>query len=380
MLGPRRSATAAGQAIKPNRRLPRPPRKTWAELLHAFLEEREIPVAELLGVLLGGLLIVGASVILVISFWETLQEYPVLKFTASAAAILSGLLVGLYAHHRWQLQTTGRGLLAISLLLVPLGYLSVAGFGDQWTVVAAEAASIGLFAYVVTLAGRVFVPDRPWHLAAAILGPTASIVVLSVAPRLVAGPWALAGFGAAAAAVFGVPVVLHRRVLAALKTVELETLIGAFTLLGASLFSLSFSLGLAGKLGAGSIGSVAAAADWLSIGISIAAAMVLAFALTLNQRLAGRAGLASWRAAATAVALASILGLVGGLAMAWPLPKLVSPSPCSIRADWRGSPFNAAFPGRTAARLPPGRSPGWWATTGSAAVCRQCRPTGWPRR
>ena len=302
---------------------PRPPRKTWAELLHAFLEEREIPVAELLGVLLGGLLIVGASVILVISFWETLQEYPVLKFTASAAAILSGLLVGLYAHHRWQLQTTGRGLLAISLLLVPLGYLSVAGFGDQWTVVAAEAASIGLFAYVVTLAGRVFVPDRPWHLAAAILGPTASIVVLSVAPRLVAGPWALAGFGAAAAAVFGVPVVLHRRVLAALKTVELETLIGAFTLLGASLFSLSFSLGLAGKLGAGSIGSVAAAADWLSIGISIAAAMVLAFALTLNQRLAGRAGLASWRAAATAVALASILGLVGGLAMAWPLPKLV---------------------------------------------------------
>lgn len=303
--------------------VPPPPEKTWAELLHAFLEEREIPVAELLGVLLGGLLIVGASVILVISFWDTLQQYPVLKFAACAAAILSGMLVGLYAHHRWQLQTTGRGLLAISLLLVPLGYLSVAGFGNQWTVVAAEAASIGLFAYVVTLAGRVFVPDRPWHLAAAILGPTASIVVLSVAPRLVAGPWALAGFGAAAAAVFGVPVVLHRRVLAALKTVELETLIGAFTLLGASLFSLSFSLGLAGKLAAGSIGSAAAAADWLSIGISIASAMVLAFALTLDQRLGGRERLASWRAAATAVALASILGLVGGLAMAWPLPKLV---------------------------------------------------------
>ncbi|MGI6414617.1 MAG: hypothetical protein ACOX1P_03030 [Thermoguttaceae bacterium] len=317
---PRRPAVPAEPKLPV---VPPPPEKTWAELLHAFLEEREIPVAELLGVLLGGLLIVGASVILVISFWDTLQQYPVLKFAACAAAILSGMLVGLYAHHRWQLQTTGRGLLAISLLLVPLGYLSVAGFGNQWTVVAAEAASIGLFAYVVTLAGRVFVPDRPWHLAAAILGPTASIVVLSVAPRLVAGPWALAGFGAAAAAVFGVPVVLHRRVLAALKTVELETLIGAFTLLGASLFSLSFSLGLAGKLAADSIGSAAAAADWLSIGISIAAAMVLAFALTLNQRLGGRERLASWRAAATAVALASILGLVGGLAMAWPLPKLV---------------------------------------------------------
>ena len=43
------------------------------------MEERNIHSAELIGVLLGGLLIVGSSAALVRSFWDTLEEIPWIK-------------------------------------------------------------------------------------------------------------------------------------------------------------------------------------------------------------------------------------------------------------------------------------------------------------
>jgi len=164
---------AARSAAPGPRKIKRPPQKTWRELVHGFLEERDIPVAELIGVLVGGMFIVASAVLLLISFWDTLQEYPVLKFSSCAAAVVISTLVGLYAYHRWQLPTSGRGLLTISLLLVPISFLSVAGFGSEWTVVVAELLALALFGYLLVLVGRVLVPDQPWHLSAAVLGPVA---------------------------------------------------------------------------------------------------------------------------------------------------------------------------------------------------------------
>ncbi len=300
-----------------------PPRKSWRELVQSFLEEREIPAVELFGVLLSSPLIVTGAVILVIYFWETLQEYPVLKFGAFSVATIGSMLLGLLACIRWQLKTTGRGLLGISLLLVPLGFLAVTSSGEEWTVVAAELGAIALFGYLITWAGCVLVPDRPWHLAAAILTPVAAIVVLSAWPSIVSQFGRVGLFGVATVAAFGAPLVRHRRIIARLEDVGVPTLIGAFFLLGTSLFPLGFALGLAAKTAARSIGSIGLSADALSVALSLLAATTLAFSLTMTRQLEGREKLSSWRAAATAVGLVSILGMVAALALAWPWPTLI---------------------------------------------------------
>lgn len=301
----------------------RPPRRSWRELVQSFLEEREIPAVELFGVLLTSPLILTGAVILVIYFWETLQEYPVLKFSAFAAATIGSMLMGLLACIRWQLKTTGRGLLGISLLLVPLSFLAVVSSGGEWTVVLAEIGVVALFGYLIALAGRVLLPDRPWHLAAAILAPVVAIIVLSMAPFLVSLFWRVGVFGAVTVAAFAAPIVLHRRVLAKLDDFGLPTLLGAFFLLGTSIFPLAFALGLAAKTSVQWIGPVWLAIDALSVSISLAAATILAFSLTLTRQLEGKEELASWRAAATAVGLVSILGMVAGLLLAWPWASLV---------------------------------------------------------
>ena len=300
----------------------KPPRRTWRELVQTFLEEREIPAVELFGVLLTSPLIITGAVILVIYFWETLQEYPVLKFSAFAAATIGSMLVGLLACIRWQLKTTGRGLLGISLLLVPLSFLAVASSGDQWPVILTEFGVVAAFAWLITWAGRVVVPDRPWHLAAAILAPVVAIIALSIKPELVSLFWSVGLFGVATVAAFATPLVLHRRVIARLDDIKTPTLIGAFFLLGTSIFPLAFALGLAAKISAEKI-TMGWAIDALSVSLSLAAAAILAFSLTLTQQLEGREKLASWRAAATAVGLTSVLGLVAGLLLAWPWSSLI---------------------------------------------------------
>ncbi|MHB8900763.1 MAG: hypothetical protein ACYC6Y_18590, partial [Thermoguttaceae bacterium] len=310
--------------VRPRAETQRPPHKSWRQLIQSFLEEREIPAVELFGVLLSSPLIITGAVILVIYFWETLQEYPVLKFAAFSAATVCTMLLGLLACIRWQLKTTGRGLLGISLLLVPLSFVAVARSGGEWTVVAAELATVALFSWLITWAGRVVVPDRPWHLAASILAPVAAIVVVSAAPDIVSQFWRLGLFGTATVAAFAAVLVLHRRVVAGRDEVGLPTLIGAFFLLGTSLFPLVFALGLAAKIAADRwIGSIGLSANALSGALSLAAAAILGFAVTLTGKLEGRERFASWRAAATAVGLTSVLGMLAGMALAWPWPGLV---------------------------------------------------------
>ena len=78
-----------------------------------------------LAVLLG-MLIVGCSIALVISLWQTLERipyFPFLLFTAITGALFAA---GLYTLGRWKLEATSRGLLAIATLLVPLDFLMLA--------------------------------------------------------------------------------------------------------------------------------------------------------------------------------------------------------------------------------------------------------------
>ena len=92
---------------------PRPPRRSFSEVLNAFMEESNIRWGEIIG----GLLIIGCSTALVVSLWAQISEIPVLKFLifTTVTAILFG--IGLYTEHRWKLPTTSRGILTIATLL-----------------------------------------------------------------------------------------------------------------------------------------------------------------------------------------------------------------------------------------------------------------------
>jgi len=92
---------------------PRPQRKSFAQLLGGFLESKNI----LLGELLGGLLIVGGSMALVATLWNTLEQFPFFPFLMLAG--ISWLLFGAgqYTLHHWKLESTSRGMLMIGLLL-----------------------------------------------------------------------------------------------------------------------------------------------------------------------------------------------------------------------------------------------------------------------
>jgi len=102
-------------AIAPEEPTPTPPRRTWGELLASFMEQRHI----LWGELVGGFLIVGCSVALVLSLWQSLQRIPLFPFLILAALTSALFGVGRYTLRRWKLEATSRGLLVIALLLVP---------------------------------------------------------------------------------------------------------------------------------------------------------------------------------------------------------------------------------------------------------------------
>src|SRR5262249_10818766 len=147
--------------------VPRRPRRSFAELLAAFMEERNI----LWGELVGGLLIVGCSIALVISLWTTLEKLPYFPFLVFAGITASLFGAGLYTLHHWKLETTSRGLLVISTLLVPLCFLTLlvpvnllpleVPPEEQPSEVlraATEITALLVFAGLVSLASRVLVP------------------------------------------------------------------------------------------------------------------------------------------------------------------------------------------------------------------------------
>ena len=102
---------------------PAPPRRSFAEMLAGFMEERNI----LWGELVGGMLIVGCSIALVISLWRTLEQIPYFPFLVIAALTACLFGAGFYTLSHWKLESTSRGLLVIGTLLVPLNFLVLAG-------------------------------------------------------------------------------------------------------------------------------------------------------------------------------------------------------------------------------------------------------------
>jgi hypothetical protein len=118
---------------------PPTPRRSFGEWVAVFMEERNI----LWGELIGGSLIVGCSIALVISLWQTLEQIPFFPFLIFAAITSALFGAGFYTLHHWKLESTSRGLLLIATLLVPLDFLVLAGL--------TRVDGAGLWDYVIAL-------------------------------------------------------------------------------------------------------------------------------------------------------------------------------------------------------------------------------------
>jgi len=149
---------------------PKAPRKPFADVLAAFMEQSNVRWGEIIG----GLLIIGCSTALVISLWAQISRVPVIKFMIFTTVTAALFGIGFYTAHHWKLPTTSRGILTIATLLVPLNFLAIAAVSANSTqgvlVIGSEIIAPVLFLCLVYFAGRTITTKWPHLLAAGALG------------------------------------------------------------------------------------------------------------------------------------------------------------------------------------------------------------------
>ena len=140
-------------------------RRPLSEVLASFMERKNIRWGELIG----GLLIVGCSIALVLSFWAQIQQRPLMKFSIFTAVTTGLFALGLYSEHRWKLATTSRGILLTATLLIPLNFLAFAAFSrgvpaTDPIALGGECVAFVLFFALARSSARVIAPLWPdWH-------------------------------------------------------------------------------------------------------------------------------------------------------------------------------------------------------------------------
>lgn len=153
----------------------------FGSLLNAFMEDKNIRWGELIS----GLLIVGSAIGLVVSLWSTLKNQipylPALLFLLATAAIHGA---GLYTFKRWKLESTSRGLLLITVLLVPLNFLAAIRLSDHRPIIdplflLALCIGFAAFGWMVLSASRILVSFGRWQLLMVVLGSSAGQIIIS---------------------------------------------------------------------------------------------------------------------------------------------------------------------------------------------------------
>tara|TARA_R110002111_G_scaffold261492_1_gene334524 strand:- start:38860 stop:44970 length:6111 start_codon:yes stop_codon:yes gene_type:complete len=171
----KRPETLIPETTKPAEKRP------LGSLLGAFMEEKNIRWGELIS----GLLIVGSAIGLVVSLWSTLKNQipylPALLFLLATAAIHGA---GLYTFKRWKLESTSRGLLMITVLLVPLNFLAAIRLSDHRPItdplfILAICIGFAAFGWMVYSASRILVSFGRWQLLAVVLGASAGQLMIS---------------------------------------------------------------------------------------------------------------------------------------------------------------------------------------------------------
>ncbi|HTN77779.1 MAG TPA: hypothetical protein VL096_21120, partial [Pirellulaceae bacterium] len=183
-------------------------RRALADVLAAFMQSRNIRWGELVS----GLLIVGSAAGLVLSLRDRLQAwipyFPAFLFLLGTAAMHSA---GLYTLRKWNLQSTSRGVLLITMLLVPLNFLAailISGDDAQHIPVASWsyllAITVGLLAYgTITYTGAHALVGRTWPaLALAVFGTSIPLLAINRLIHADSSPARLLLLGGSAAVTF----------------------------------------------------------------------------------------------------------------------------------------------------------------------------------
>ena len=328
-----------------DQRTPAPPARSWSELLAGFMEEKNIRWGELIG----GLLVVCCSVALVISFWEHFKQNLYLQsliFVTVSAAIFG---VGLYAYHRWNLVSTGRGLLIIATLLVPLNLVAMAALSkENWSpaMAAVEAISLAIFAWLVGLAARVLTPRSRWLTVLGVVGNSAAVVLtarlvtpgsgewhFSLAARLLRGPVrggdgrrAVSDGGRAGSREQGAgsqqegagwTPTLRGRI-----RLDADQALALFTMLGLTSFALAVSGGMLVER-AWACFALPMLLHRLGLLLSLAALPALAVGLTVQGGVVRDAEHSGYRVTGTTVALVALGAMLVSLGLAWPHPHWI---------------------------------------------------------
>jgi hypothetical protein len=300
--------------------IPAAPRVTWTDWMAAFMEERNIRWGELIG----GLLIVCGSIALVVSFWAEIAQRPLLKFLLFNGVTAGLFGLGLYSERRWRLHTTSQGLLTIASLLVPLNFLAIAAFSrsaaERPLVIAGEVISIGLFAALVYVAGRILLWRGATALATGVLVPSLAQLLV----RRWAGPAASTEMlaGLAALPVAGYLAVngwmIHQTSRTKLGEIEVNSLL---KFLGITSFAVALPLGLLLVNTQAPLQTL----HRLPLVACVLGVVPLAAGLLLWKRLT-EPTLANLRVAGTSVGVAGAALSLGGLVLGWPNPAMLLPA------------------------------------------------------
>ncbi|MBN1909785.1 MAG: hypothetical protein JW818_08600 [Pirellulales bacterium] len=308
------------------------------------MEERNMRWGELIG----GLLFVGGGIALAVSLREKLEAIPYSQFLLFATIAAAVLGMGLYAHHRWKLDTTSRGLLIIGTLLTPLSFLVMADLPREHglpVTLAVEAAGLGLFGWLCWLAARVIVPEGPRLTALGVLGNSVALLMLG---RLVqvgySAGWVLAGGILPVGMAIGVLGVYLDR-LKEPRRLDAARAGGLLTLLGVTMFAVVLAEGhlIARKPQEIGLGQML---GWLSPIVVLAALPLAGTGLFVRRRMLKEpgkgarhllceapegpfrqkvpgtfsTGLETYRVVGTTLALVGVSVMLGAVAMAWPAP------------------------------------------------------------
>ena len=295
------------------------PSKPWSELFASFMEDKNIRWGEIVG----GLLIVGSSIALVISFWSQIAERPFLKFFVFNGVTAALFALGYYIHRHWKLATTSAGLMLIATLLVPLNFLALAAFTsnerslDTLSLVG-EAASIGIFSFLVWLTGQIMNPRSSIAWGVGVVGCSVSQLLIR---RLVhpAGPTHLL----LAAALLPLGIYLPTLYVGARRAVRGEVfdaavVHGLFKLLGVVSFAALTALALLVFKSERSLFELRELAPLLTL----LATPSLAVGCIVWQRLTNPSDTAT-RVVGTSLAVAGGGVMLGAIVLAWPEPLVL---------------------------------------------------------
>src|SRR6266550_3820088 len=301
---------------------PRAPRRSFTEVLNAFMEESNIRWGEIIG----GLLIIGCSTALTVSLWTQISSIPVLKFLifTTVTAVLFG--VGLYTEHRWKLPTTSRGILTIATLLVPLNFLAIAAVSSSTIpsgalVIGSELIAPAVFLCLVYFAGRVITPRCAHLLSAGVLGSSVGQLLVRhfAAPDVV--PWLLLLLGAFPVACYVLTVGLALRIVLSDREIDESEVTTVFTMLGAMTFAAVLPFGLLLYKS----GPVGLTMMYLAPLVTLGGLPLLATGTVLWRRIHNAEMVAS-RTAGTALGILGMGIVLTGMLLAWPNPASVVPA------------------------------------------------------